>query len=167
MGVGDNTACHCSGNLTSQNICPIGRGYHNCATFILLAGLWQPSLMEVAVVMSDQFYGTVNGNPVGMNIPQTHKDANHDAFVMEIFGFFYFLYHNHFPVAGGNDNTLCVAFITSDGALEEIDKNQVYADANSCKQVEWYLIGKKEVKDGTDGQKKNGADHQGGSAFVV
>ena len=123
--------------------------------------------MEVTVVMPNQFYGAVNGNPVGMNIPQTHKDANHDAFVVEIFGFFYFLYHYNLAISGRYNNSLCIPLEATDGTLEEVDENQVNTNANSRDQVKGKLIGNKEMKDSAYYQKKNSADHQGSGSFVV
>jgi hypothetical protein len=86
---------------------------------------------------------------------------------MEIFIFFNFLYDNDLTVCWGNDNSLGITLEAANGALEEVDKNQIYANAYSGKKIKGNLVGNKVAKESADGQKKNGTNHQGSGTFVM
>ena len=61
---------------------------------VLLACLWQPGFVVVAVYVLHEFHLSVNGEPVGVYVPKTHEDGNHQSAVVEV-GRIVHLFNNH------------------------------------------------------------------------
>ena len=99
LSIGDDATCHGSSYLAYQDVLTVGRSNHDVRMFVLLAGLGQPGLVVVAVLVVHELDLAIDREPVGMNIQRTHEDANHKTLVMEILILFGFL--NNYNLAVG------------------------------------------------------------------
>ena len=123
---------HCSGNLAYQNVCAFGGGYDNGAPLVFGAGLGEPCCFEASIVVNNLAYYALDGNPVGVYVEKAHKDADHQAAVVEVFVFVNFLDNNDLTICRGNHNALCVITDKATyGALEEIEDYQIDYDADA------------------------------------
>ena len=126
LGVCHDASCHGTCYLSAQDVDTIGSCYDYVGVLILFACLGQPSLVEVAVVMSYELDASVYGEPVGVYIEQTHENAHHNAALVEV-GVFVHLFNHYYATVGRSHYYLLGVFAweESDGASEEVDYNSV------------------------------------------
>ena len=138
LGIGNDATRYGTCNLTTEDIRSFRRGNQHIGMFILFACLRKPSLVVVAVLVMHQFNLPIYGEPVGMYIPQTHKDTDHQSFVVEIFVFFHFLDDHHLTVGRSNHEFFGILIrIITDGTTEEIHNDSINHTENDRKDPEW------------------------------
>ena len=127
--IGYYTSCHRTSNLTTQNVSAVNGSDYNISHFVLVACLRQPCTMEVSVLVMHHFYLAVYRKPVGMYVEETHEDADHDAFLMQVFLFHHLFYYNHFAVGRGYHKLVGINVVLSEFAYrtaEEVECNTPY-----------------------------------------
>ena len=140
FGVGDDAPSHCSGYLPTQYVDPVGSGNHHVCVLVFFACLGQPGLVEVAVEVLDELHAAINGEPVGVYVPQTHKDAHHDTAVVEVPVLVDLLDNDNLSVGRSNHNALRivgseVAYRTS----VEVGYYGIDGSEDSNENGKWYL----------------------------
>ena len=108
LGIGDNATRHCSGNLPTEHVHPVGRGDEHVGTLVFFAGLRQPRLVEVAILVLDRLHLTIHRKPVRMHVEGAHEDGNHQPAVVEILRFLDFLNDHDLAVGRRHDDSLGV-----------------------------------------------------------
>jgi len=62
--------------------------------------------MIVTVEVFNSLYCSVYRKPIGMYVPKTHEDGDHDTTFVEILILFYFLYNNDMSIGWSYYNLL-------------------------------------------------------------
>ena len=107
---------------------------------VLITCLGKPSLVEVTVLMLHLFYYTVNREPIGMNIEETHEDAHHDALLLEILILKDLLNHYHLTVSRSHDKVIrLICTEQTYRATEEVQHNTPYCTEDDNKDSKWYV----------------------------
>ena len=168
LGVCDDAAGNSSCYLTAEDVLAIGSGDHNVGMLVLLACLWQPRLVVVAVLVLDEFHLAVDGEPVGMHIPQTHKDTDHESLVMEILVLFDFLNHHDATVGRSYDDVLgVVGAKVADGAAIEVGGDTIYGAEHNKECPEGYLCVEHEPQHNGYGYQSYGTIEKGVGTLAV
>ena len=166
-GIGDDASSHCASHLPRQYLRTVGCLDDDCTSLVLFARLGQPSFVEIAVVMADMLDGAVDGNPVGVDVEETHEDAHHDAAVVEIFCLFRLFHHDDLAVGRRQYESFRLALESADGTLEEVQQDGIqnsayrYADVERKSGIEDVEYGKVEHP------KHDGAPEKRGLSFVM
>ena len=124
LGVGDDASGYGSGNLAHEDILTLGGGDHHVGVLVLLTGFRQPGLVVVAVLMNDELHLSIDGEPVGMHVPGTHKDGDHQSLVVEILMFIHFLDDHDAAVGRSHHHFRGVAVEVADRTAVEVQGNE-------------------------------------------
>ena len=149
LGVGDNAACQRTRYLTDENVLALRGLNDDVGTLVLFARLGQPRLVVVAVMMLDEFHAAVDGKPVGVYVPRTHEDADHQSFVVEISVFLHFFNHYNLAVGRSHHRTLGIAVEVANRAAVEVQRYQPGCHQNGSDEGRDDVTGKR-----TDGMKR-------------
>lgn len=131
MGIGHDAACHSSSYLAHEHFLSLRCLDDHSGTLIFGAGLGQPGLMEITVVMDYFLDETFYGKPVGMDIGDAHEDRDHQATVVEVFILLHFLYDYDASVCCSNHGLVHLSAELTDGTTEEVDSHQIERHADS------------------------------------
>ena len=124
LGIGDDAAGHGSGYLAYQDILASGSGNHHVGMLIFLAGFGEPGLVVVAILVMNELYLAVDGEPVGMHVERTHEDGDHQALVVEILILLSLFHHYNLTVGRSHDQFLRIAVEVADGTTVEIEGHE-------------------------------------------
>lgn len=108
LGICHDASRHSTCYLSAQDVNTIRSCYDNVRMFVLFACLGQPCLVEVAVVVCYEFHTSVYGEPVGVYVEETHENTHHNAALVKVCVFVYFLNHYYTSVGWSYYNLLCV-----------------------------------------------------------
>lgn len=86
--------------------------------------------MKIAVLVLDHLDNAVNRKPIGVDVPQRHKDGDHDAFVMKIFILHCLFKYDYCSVGGCDNQSFRVTVEETDGAAEEVKEDDVNGRCN-------------------------------------
>lgn len=135
-GISHDTSCYGSGHLAHQYFLCVGCLDDDGRAFVLAAGFRQPGLMEVAVVMAHHLDVAIDGEPVGMDIGDTHEDGNHEPSVVEVLVLLHFLDDHHLAVGRRDHRVLRFAVEQADGTAEEVDDDGTEYRRDGANDVE-------------------------------
>ena len=108
---------------------------------VLLAGLWQPCLHELTVLVLHEFHLSIHREPVGMNIPQAHEDGNHQALIVEVRSVIYFFYYHNLAVCRSYYELLGILYVqVANRAAVEIEHDAIYHSEDNKEYPERYLV---------------------------
>ena len=116
--------------------------------------------MVVAILMVYEFHFALYGKPVGVYVEETHKDAYHQALVVEVGVFLYLFYHDNLAVGGSYHNLACVALEISLRATEEVEHYGIEYAEDGGKSPEGGLAIDVEPQYGAYGSDENEAVEQ-------
>ena len=138
LGIGYYTACHSTGNLTTEYIYTIIRGDDSVSHLVLFTCLRKPRLVESTILMMYEFYLAINREPVGMHVEKAHEDTYHDTTLMEILVLVNFLNHNDATISRSNNDIFRVILSEiADRTTEEVYNDTIYCREDNSKAIKW------------------------------
>jgi hypothetical protein len=76
-------------------------------------------------MVAHKFYDTFYGEPVGMNVRNTHEYRNHQAAVVEVFIFIDFFNHHYATVGRSYHRLFGLALVMTQRTSEKVNDNAV------------------------------------------
>ena len=135
FGISDDAACHCSGNLTCQNLHTF-RGFDDyCRALVFCAGFGQPGFHEFTIVVGYLFHCPVYRIPIGMYVQDAHKDRYHNTTVVKIFVFVHFLDNYNLAISGCYDYLFRFFSEKTLRTTEEVNHQSVNDDTGQNHQI--------------------------------
>ena len=126
---------------------------------VLLAGLGEPSLVEVAIEVLDKLHHAVHGKPVGVDVEEAHKDADHQAAVVEVLILLHLLDDDDLAVGRRHHDMFRVLDVeVADRAAIEVEHDTIDGDHDDEERPERNL--------GRQGKPQNGG-HQGNADSTI
>lgn len=124
-GVGDDSSGDCSGDLSDEDVHSVRCFDDHGGAFVFCAGFGKPGFVEVSFVVHHFFHDAFDGEPVGVDVGDGHKDGNHQSAVVEIFILFDLFNHHNLSVGSSDDGSFCFSAKLSNGTTEEVQHDAI------------------------------------------